>query len=268
MYTGETEAAMNRVLALFIATFALAAASYGQWPRMASKKLPRTADGKINLNAPAPRAADGHPDLSGVWEMYSESEMPRLLINIASDLKPGDVPFQPWAEELYKQRGANNSKDHPGAQCLPSGIPEKDTVPAPYKIIQTPDLIVILYESRTIFRQIFTDGRPLPKDPNPAWQGYSIGHWDGDTLVVESAGFKDKGWLDMAGHPGTEALHVTERFTRRDVGHMDLQVTINDPKAYSKPWTVNAKIHLLPDDELIEHICEENNKAPGHMVGK
>jgi|SRR5581483_7847594 len=259
---------MLRFALVGLALFASVTVGFGQWPRSVSRKLPRTPDGKVNLNAPTPRTADGHPDLSGLWEMYAETDFPKLLANLASDLKPGDVAFLPWAEALYKQREETNSKDHPGAQCLPSGIPEKDMVPAPYKIVQTPDLIVILYESRTIYRQIFTDGRALPKDPNPAWQGYSVGRWEGDTLVVESAGFNGKTWLDMAGHPATEALHVTERFTRRDVGHMDLQVTINDPKAYAKPWTVNAKIHLLPDDELIEHICEENNRAPGHMVGK
>jgi len=239
-----------------------------QWPRAASPKLPRTADGKVNLNAPAPRDAEGHPDLSGVWETFGESGMPRLLLDLAMDNKPGDVVFLPWAEALYKERQANNSKDHPGVHCLPSGIPEKDMVPGPYKIIQIPGEVVILYESRTIFRQIFTDGRPLPDDPNPAWQGYSIGHWEGQTLVVETAGFRDKGWLDMAGHPASESLHTFERFTRRDIGHMDLQVTIHDPKAYAKDWTVNAKVHLLPEDELIEHICEENNKDPAHMVGK
>jgi hypothetical protein len=259
---------MLRPPALILALLASAILAFAQWPRAASPKLPRTPDGKVNLNAPTPRAADGHPDLSGLWEMYAETDFPKLLVNLASGLKPGDVSFLPWAEALYKQRIETNGKDHPGAQCLPSGIPEKDMVPAPYKIVQTPDLIVFLYESRTIYRQIFTDGRPLPRDPNPAWQGYSVGRWDGDTLVVETAGFNGKTWLDMAGHPATESLHVTERFTRRDLGHMDLQVNINDPKAYTKPWTINAKIHLLPDDELIEHICEENNKAPGHMVGK
>ncbi|HEX5227210.1 MAG TPA: hypothetical protein VFW44_05845 [Bryobacteraceae bacterium] len=239
-----------------------------QWPRGASPKLPRTADGKVNLSAPAPRTADGHPDLSGLWETFGESGNPRLLLDLAADNKPGEVVFLPSADALYKERQANNSKDHPGVSCLPSGIPEKDMVPGPYKIIEIPGEIIVLYESRTIYRQIFTDGRPLPKDPNPAWQGYSIGHWEGDTMVVETTGFRDKGWLDMAGHPASESLHVTERFTRRDLGHMDLQVTINDPKTYAKPWTVNAKIHLLPEDELIEHICEENNKDPGHMVGK
>ncbi len=255
---------------LAFALFASAALSQAQWPQVASPKLPRTADGKVNLNAPAPRTPQGTPDLSGVWEMYAESDPapPKLLINLAADLKPGEVQMLPSAEALYKQRMATNGKDHPGAQCLPSGMPEKDDVPAPYKIVQTPDLIVFLYESRTIYRQIFTDGRSLPEDPNPTWQGYSVGHWDGDTLVVETAGFNGKSWLDMSGHPATEAMHLTERFTRRDIGHMDLQYTIDDPKAYAKPWTVSAKIHLVPEGDLIEYICEENNKAPGHMVGR
>jgi len=112
------------------------------------------------------------------------------------------------------------------------------------------------------------DGRTLPEDPNPTWQGYSVGHFDGDTLVIETAGFNGKEWLDMAGHPETETTHLIERFTRRDIGHMDVQFTIDDPKAYAKPWTVSGKIHLVPDGDLIEYICEENNKAPGHMVGR
>jgi len=251
------------VIVLFAAVPLLA-----QWPRISTKKTPRTRDGVINLNAPAPRTAWGKPDLSGVWEMYGDGDMPRLLLNLAADLKPGEVPFLPSAEAVYQERRASLSKDHPGARCLPSGIPEKDVVPAPYKIVELPDLILFLYESRTIYRQIFTDGRPLPKDPNPAWQGYSVGRWDGNTLVVESTGFKDDGWLDLGGLPATDALHVTERFTRRDFGHMDVQFTIDDPKAYTKPWTVNAKIRLLPEEELIEHICEENNRDPAHMVGK
>jgi hypothetical protein len=270
MYKSLEESNMPRPLLFPIALFFLvlvAAPSYAQWPRIASKNLPRTADGKVDLNAPARQTADGKPDLSGVWEMYGEDEQPRLLLNLAADLKQGAVPFLPSAEALFKARVASNGKDHPGVRCLPSGIPEKDTVPAPYKIVQTPDLIVILYESRTIFRQIFMDGRPLPKAANPAWQGYSVGRWDRDTLVVETAGFNESGWLDMMGHPATDALHVTERFTRRDFGHMDLQITIDDPKAYAKPWTVNAKVRLLPEEDLIEHICEENNRDPGHMVG-
>jgi hypothetical protein len=220
------------------------------------------------MKAPAPRTPDGKPDLSGVWESSGEFEVPKYLLNIAADLKPGDVLFLPPAEALFKQRQANNSVDHPGGHCLPSGIPEKDAVPAPYKILQSPGLVVILYESRMIFRQIFTDGRPLPVDAQPTWQGYSIGRWDEDTFVVDTTGFNGKTWLDMAGHPATDALHVTERFTRRNFGQMDIQITIDDPKAYAKPWTVNESVRLLPDGEIMEHICEENNRDPEHLVGK
>jgi len=262
---------MRLRLLLWTSSFALIAPHLlAQWPEVPSKKLPRTADGKVDLNAPAPRTAWGTPDLSGVWEMYSEADPgpPKLLVNLASDLKPGDVQMLPWAEKLYKQRLASNGKGHPGAQCLPSGMPEKDTVPAPYKIVETPDLIVFLYESRTIYRQIFMDGRSLPRDPNLTWQGYSVGHWDRDTLVIETAGFNGREWLDMAGHPETEAMHLIERFTRRDIGHMDVQFIMDDPTAYAKPWTVSAKIHLVPEGDLIEYICEENNQAPGHMVGQ
>jgi len=247
---------------------ALASSLYAQWPAYISKKAPRTADGKVELTAPAPRTAQGKPDLSGLWEQYSEQQMPKYLINLAADMKPDEVPLKPWAAAVLRQRQATNSVDHPGARCLPSGIPEKDAVPAPFKIIQTDDLIVILYESRTIFRQIFTDGRPLPVDPQPAWQGYSIGKWDGDTMVVDSRGFQDNGWLDMAGHPATDQLHVIERFTRKNYGSMTIDITLDDPKAYTKPWSVHEAAHLLPDGELIEHICEENNRDPMHMVGK
>ena len=236
-----------------------------QWPRQESR-LARGADGRVDLDAPARRTRDGRPDLSGVWEQYSEWELPKYLLDIAADLKPEDVPLLPSARALLQYRRANNSAEHPGARCLPSGIPEKNAVPAPFKIVQTPDLLVVLYESRTIFRQIFTDGRALPPpDAQPTWQGYSIGRWENDTLVVETSGFNGKTWLDMAGHPATEALRVIERFTRRTVGQIELQVTIDDPKAYARPWTVNQRLRLLPEDELIEHICEENNRAPVHI---
>ena len=239
-----------------------------QWPAYVSKKAPRKADGSVDLTAPTPRAADGKPDLSGVWEQYGEGDFPKYLLNLAADLKPEQVPLQPWAAALLQQRKENNSVDHPGVRCLPSGIPEKDAVTAPVKVVQTPELIVLLYESRTIFRQIFTDGRPLPKNVQPAWQGYSIGRWEGDTLVVETRGFVDNNWLDLAGHPGTDQLHVTERFARGNFGSLSVDITVDDPKAYTKPWSVRESFHLLPDGDLIEHICEENNKDPVHMVGK
>jgi hypothetical protein len=233
-----------------------------QWLNFHSPGVPRTKDGKVDLSAKAPRLADGKPDLSGVWLVPGL----KYLINIAADLK--EVPFQPWAEAEYKHRLDTAGKDDPNNFCLPSGIPEKDAVTSPWKIVQTPGLILILYESRTIYRQIFMDGRPLPKDPNPTWQGYSTGRWDGDTLVVETTGTNGKAWLDTKGHPVTDALHVTERFTRKDFGHMDLQITIDDPKAYTKPWTVTENPTLQPDDELLEYICEENNRDVGHFVGK
>jgi hypothetical protein len=228
----------------------------------------RTVDGKVDLKAPAPRTPDGKPDLSGLWESYGEFEAPRLLLNIAADLKPQDVPLRPWAADLMKQRQANHSADHPGARCLPSGFPEKLSVPAPFKIVQTPDLVLFLFESRTIYRQIFTDGRSLPPaDVQPTWQGYSIGRWDKEAFIVETAGFNGETWLDLGGHPATDALRVTERYTRGSVGQMDVEITIDDPKAYTRPWTVKQKFRLLPEDELIEHICEENNLAPAHMIG-
>lgn len=242
--------------------FLTAATAPAQWLDRKTKGIPRTEDGRANLTAPAPRSADGKPDLSGIWMVPGL----KYLINIAADLK--EVPFQPWAAAEYKQRVDNRGKDDPNNFCLPSIIPEKIAVTSPWKIVETPGLTLILYESRTIFRQIFTDGRPLPKDPNPTWQGYSVGRWDGDTFVVESTGFNGKGWLDTNGHPVTDALHVTEKYRRKDFGHMDVEITIDDPKAYTKSWTIHENPELQPDTELIEYICEENNRDIGHFVGK
>jgi hypothetical protein len=242
---------------------ALAAPGYAQWIDNPAKGIPRLADGTPDLSAPAPKGPDGKPDLSGVWE-----PPPGYVGDIARDLKPGEVPFQPWAEELYKHRRDTLSKEDPTGWCVPGGVPRSDAVPYPFKILHAPGMVVILYEAVHSFRQIFMDGRELPKDPNPTWLGYSVARWDGDTLAVDSRGFVENSWLDNFGHPGTESLHVTERFHRRDFGHMDLQVIIDDPKAYTKPWTINMVLTLHPDDELIEYICEENNKDLEHLVGK
>ena len=244
--------------------FLICAAAQAQWLKYPTKNVPRTKDGKPDMTAPAPRTKDGKPDISGIW-------MPnglKYLINIAADLKPDQVPFQPWAAALYKERRANMGRDDPNNQCLPSGTPEKDAVTSPFKIMQFPGETLILYESRTIFREVFTDGRPLPKDPNPTWQGYSIGHWEGDDFVVETNGLNDKIWMDTNGHPLTEAARITERFHRKDFGHMDIQITIDDPKAYTKPWTVTENPSLLVDTDLLESVCEENNKDARHIVGK
>jgi hypothetical protein len=237
---------------------------WAQWERHPTPNVPRTADGKIDLDAPPRRTAAGKVDLAGLWEPASV----RYLLNIASDLKPGEVPLQPWAATLLQERIASNGRDHPGARCLPSGIPEKLSVPDGVKIVQTPDVTIFMWDSRTIFRQVFTDGRSFPKDPQPAWMGYSIGRWEGDAFVVETIGQNGKTWLDMRGHPATEALRVTERYTRPSVGRMNIAVTIDDPKAYTRPWNVNLAWRLLPDVELIESICEENNRDPVHIFGK
>jgi hypothetical protein len=243
----------------------LCSAATAQWLQVPSKTTPRTKDGKPDLSAPAPRKADRRPDLSGIWG----TESPKHLINIAVDFKAGEFPIQPWAEALTKERMTGiHASEESNANCQPQGVPRIDNTPNPYKIVQEPDLIVILYEAFGQFRQIYLDGRQLPKDPNPAWLGYSTGRWDGDTLVVETTGFNGKTWLDQAGHPTTDALRVTERYHRRDFGHMDLQVTIDDPKAYTKPWTVTEPMVLLPDTDLIEFVCNENEKDLKHLGKK
>jgi hypothetical protein len=222
-----------------------------QWLDIRLAETPRTADGKPNVTAPVRKTADGKPDLSGIWRAADG----KYLANIAAD--QGEAPFQPWAESLYKERVANLGKDRPSGRCLPHAVPDNMMVRSgPFKIIQTPGVIVILFEEMNHFRQIFTDGRGFPEIKEQTWLGYSIGKWDGDTLVVETIGFHDRSWLDNPGHPHSEAMRVTERFKRRDFGHMDIQITIDDPKAYTKPWSANAHFDIAPDSELLESICE------------
>ncbi len=249
-------------LAALIVTIAPASA---QWDLYIRPDLPRTPDGKVDMDAPPLRTSYGKPDLQGFW---MPTDQVKHLLNIAADLGEDGPPLTEWGREVLDERVENNGVNHPGAYCLPSGIPEKDNIPDGLKLVQTEDLTIFLYESRTIYRQVFTDGRPLPKDPQPTWMGYSIGHWEDDTFVVETIGQNGRTWLDMRGHPGTESLRVIERFTRPSIGHMDIEVTIEDPKAYTEPWVVNMDWTLQPDFELIESICEENNRDPNHMVGK
>ena len=235
-----------------------------QWLKYPTAGMPRTPDGKPNLSAPAPKTADGKADLSGLWKANNG----KYLFNLAADLAPGEAPFQPWAAEVYKQRVDNLGKDRPSARCIPHGVPDEVAVAGyPFKILQTPGLVIILYEEFEHFRQIFTDGRALPKDPNPTLLGYSIGRWEGDDLIVDTAGFSDVSWLDDPGHPHTEALHVTERFHRPDFGHLEIRVTIDDPKTYTRPWSANESFTFLPDTEILENICE-NEKDVRHLVGR
>lgn len=206
----------------------------------------------------------GEPDLSGLWVLNAG---PGTLANVTSSL-PGSA-VRPWADRLYKERLNNLGKDDPWTVgCLPAGprsILKGGDGPA--RIIQTPSEVAILYDDLT-YRQVFLDGRALEKDPGPSWMGYSVGHWEGDTLLVESNGFKDRSWLDMGGHPHTEALHITERYHRTSFGHMDVQVTFDDPKAYAKPWTVSFVANLAPDTEMLEYVCGEDEKDRSHLVGR
>lgn len=249
-----------RKLAMMLCMMSVSLAA--QWPNRLAPGLPRTPDGKPDLSAPVPRSADGKPDLTGVWQVRNGN----ALFYVTGALKPEEM--RPWAAAVYKQSEDNYRRDTDGIACMPpgpkAGIGVGNT---PMKIVQTPRLVVVLYEYHTIFRQIFTDGRALPEDPNPTWMGYSIGRWDGDTLVVTTAGYNDRTTLDLAGHPHTEALRLTERYHRRDTGHLDLQVTFEDPKAYTKPWTVPVEFDLVPDGDLIEYICE-NERDKQHLVGK
>jgi hypothetical protein len=237
---------------------------FAQWLGVRTPDIPRTSDGWPDLTAKAPRAPNGKPDLSGLWSIHTEA----YWYDIGNDVKPGGVPLLPWAAALYKERGSNLGKDNPIARCMPAGVPTIDTIPTPFKIIQSPSFVAVLYEYNMEYRQIFTDGRSFPKDPNPNWMGYSIGHWEGDTLVVETSGLKDGTWLDLFGHPATDALHVTERYHRRDFGNMDLEVTLTDPKAYTEPWRFVLHPRLMPDAEILEFVCIENNKGVEHRVGK
>jgi hypothetical protein len=252
---------------------ALTATLAAQWPAYPAGQLPRTADGKVDLKAPAPRTSDGKPDLSGLWAYAGvlgfrggpppppPGTPPQATFwNVEAGIKEG-LPFTPYGASVRKQRMDGNSKDNPDAACLPLGYMQLHTHSQPRKIVQTPGLIVMLYEANAGLRQIFMDGRPAPPvDAEPWWYGYSRGRWDGDSLVVESTHFKDGGWLDVLGAPLTEQGTVTERFRRPSVGTLEIDVTIDDPKAYTKPWTVRVNQRLMPDTDLIEFVCQENNQ--------
>ena len=231
-----------------------------QWLDHPTPGTPRLPDGKPDLLAPAPRTPDGRPDLSGVWRGAG----PLYRFNIAQDLEPKDI--QPWAEALFVQRVKDARKDSPLARCLPVSVPFHNFFNLT-RIVQVPALIVMLYESpNSPHRTVFTDGRDLPADPNPTWLGYSIGRWEGETLVVTTTGFNDRGWLDSSGHPQTESLRITERLRRRDFGHMDYEITIDDPKVFTRPFTVKTERLLAPDTDLLEDVCE-NERDQKHMSG-
>jgi hypothetical protein len=259
--------------------------SQAQWLHYPTPGTPRTHDGTPNLAAKPPRASNGKPDLSGVWQAAyaapGENERlfgdvfknivpgddPRMFskyfLDILADFKPEESPMRPEAAALFRK---HSNLESPSTRCVPQGIPRGDLVNyLPFKIIQTRGVMAVLYEESNTYRQIYTDSRKLPNDPQPTWMGYSVGHWEGDTLVVDSAGFNDQGWLDASGHPQSEELRIRERFQRRDFGHMDLELTIDDPKMYTKLFTVKTTEVLLPDSDVLEYACTENERDRVHL---
>ena len=279
--------ARRMTMVLAIALVAGASGQLGaQWFTQPSPHAPRTARGDVDLSAPAPRLANGKPDLSGVW-MTAEpacvirgtapiSELLKLIppsrtcpvrtatfsrqsINIGIDM-PGGLPYQPWLAALVDTRTANQAIDDPHIRCLPDTFLRAYGLPHYLKFVQTPDILVMLNEYNGIYRQVFTDGRSLPKEPNPAWQGYSTAVWTDDALVIDSIGFRDDSWIDWDGSVITESAKVRERIRRPDFGHLDIEVTVDDPKAYTKPWTVTLRQQFAADTELIDEICAEGEK--------
>jgi hypothetical protein len=258
-----------------------------QWPRFDTAGVPKAPDGKPNLTAPAPKTVDGKPDLSGNWlrgdgqlgpagggalaapaPSFSVGPPVTTFRDVGANVKEG-LPLQPWAADLVKARRATNSKDNPDAHCLPMGLMQFHNHGQPRKIVQTPGLIVIIYEANYGLRYIYTDGRTLPpSDAQPWWYGYSVGRWEGDTLVVETTGFRDDGWLDIIGNPLTDKARLTERFRRPNYGTLEIDVTIDDAKAYTKPWTVRVNQRIMLDSEPMEFICLENQQFESYLKGQ
>jgi len=257
-----------------------------QWVKYPTPGAPRTRDGKVNLSAPAPRV-NGKPDISGLWQaeptplaeltaMFGDvgalavpgddpQTFSKYLFNVLADFKPEDSPLRPEFNELFGKRAQTIGADIPTSHCLPGGIPFGMLLPFPIKIVQTPGLIVMLLEADGTSRRVYTDGRKYPDDPQPLWMGYSVGRWEGDTLVVGTRGFNDKSWLDGLGHPHSEDMRVTERFQRRDFGHMDVQFTIDDPKTYTKPFSFTVTLRFVPDTDTLEWFCAENERDRKHL---
>jgi hypothetical protein len=265
-----------------------------QWLGYPTPGIPRTRDGKPNLAARAPRARDGKPDLSGVWhvepttreewrkifgndlEMVERTDVPgmelttvtKYAFDVFLGVKPEDVPLRPEGKAIQARRGPGGPEALPSEFCLPISYPLAAHVSEFTKIVQTPGLTIMLMELDNTYRQIYTDGRPLPKDPSPSWYGYSVGRWEGDTFVVETNGLNDKGWLDIVGHPRSEAMRMTERYRRRDFGHMDVEITFDDPKLYTKPFSVKVTHLLQPDSDVLEDVCAENERDKIHTAVK
>ena len=277
---------------LFVLFAFLSTAAHAQWLNFPTPGTPRTRDGKADLNARAPRTREGKPDLSGLWRVESTpiEEWRRILgdrfegadrlrvpgmgigevskygFNLFTDYKAGEEPMlRPEAEALVRERKASGYPDFTSEECLPIGFPLAVLLAPVFRVVQSPGITIMLLEEGNTYRQIYTDGRPLPTDPQPSWFGYSTGKWEGDTLVVDTIGFNDKAWLDAAHHPRSEALHMVERYRRRDFGHMDAEIAFDDPKTYTKPFRIKVTHILQADTDILENVCGENEKDRGHL---
>lgn len=269
--------ALAAVATVFAVTLLASTPLPAQWVKYPAAGAPRTADGGIDLSAKTPRMADGKPDFSGVWASADpdprrpggipdpgDASASRHMVNLGVDL-PGGLPYQPWLAALVKERMANKAKDDPHVKCFPDNFIRAYGAPHLLKYVHTPGLLLMLNEMNAGYRQIFTDARPLPKDPAPEVQGYSSATWSGDTLVIDTIGMRNDTWIDWNGSVITETAKVREQFRRPDFGHIELQITVDDPKAYTKPWTVTLQQRLVADVELIDEICLENERSLGHM---
>jgi len=252
---------MRGIFLVLAALALLTAPAAAQWINYPTPGIPRLPDGKPNLSAPAPRTADGKPDLSGIWLTRAGGWLNNLGVGGV------EIPMRPAAQAIYRERQENNGKDRPSGRCISHGVTDFNALGTPTKIVQTPAVTIVLFEAYNHYRQILTDGRPLPANPEPAWLGYSVGRWEGNTFVVESNGLSAKTWLDDGGHPHTDNMRLTERFRRTDFGHLQIEMTIDDAELYTRPWTVTIPKDLMVDGELIEFMCE-NEKDMIHMVGK
>ena len=267
-------------LSVTIAAIIVPAVAFSQWLHYPTAGVPKNANGTANLTAPAPRLSDGKPDFSGIWhtarlipcnpgaskfiDCGSEIGGSPLALDLGTDMT-GGLPYQPWAAAAVKERKADHGVDDPHVRCLPDNPPRPWVMPHLVKAVHTPKLLVLLYEVNAMYRQVFVDGRPLPADPNPSWNGYSTGKWEGDTLVVQTNGFRDGLWIDMAGSQMGEAAKMTERIRRPNYGTLELEITIDDPKVYTRPFTVSMRQGLEVDTELVDEICLENEKSYARM---
>jgi len=248
-----------------------------QWLKNPTPGVPRKADGTVDMSAPVPKMADGKPDFSGTWTSDEvdprrpgvapnphDATTSRRMVNLGVEL-PGGLPYQPWLVPIVKQRTANLAKEDPHIRCFPDNFLRAYGMPHLLKFVHTPTLLVVLNEWNAGYRQVFTDARPLPEDPTPSWQGYSSAKWSGDTLVIDTIGVRDDTWIDWNGSVLTESAKVREQVRRPDFGHLEIQVTVDDPKAYTKPWTVTIKERVIIDTELIDEICLEGERSLQHM---